>query len=112
MKNLIDIPTEITHDGTTQVKRLIKPYEQHPGNIATMNYAWLEPQKCLTPHIHVDGEEFYFFIEGSGKIQIGTNWSSVRKGDFFTIPIDKTHSVKNTGKNNLVFITIRTMLQP
>lgn len=109
MKNLTDIPTEITHNGTTHVKRLVMPNEPRAGSIATMNYAWLDPQSQLTPHTHPDGEEYYFFLDGIGEMQIGETWIPVQKGFFTIIPIATIHSVKNTGTTALTFITIRTI---
>lgn len=108
-KNIRDIPDELIHNATTHRKRLISHDETHKGNIATMNHAWLEPGKQLEPHAHTDGEEFYFFLEGIGKILVGSDWIPVKQGDFVTIPLSYTHSLKNTGRGNLIFITIRTL---
>ena len=109
MKNLDTIPVEITHNGSTHVQRLIRPNENHPGDIATINYAWLEPQKQLTVHSHPDGEEFYFFIDGAGDMLANGSWVNVKKGTFITVPIGSDHSVKNTGLPPLCFVTIRTL---
>lgn len=106
--NIADIVTEKTHDGTTHRKRLISASETHTGTIATMNYAWLEPDKQLTLHAHSDGEEFYFFFEGSGKMRVGNDWFKVNKGDFVTVFPSQPHSLKNSGTTRLLFITIRT----
>lgn len=108
-KRIADIPTEITHHGTTHIQRLVTGEENHTGNIATMNYAWLEPGKQLTVHTHHDGEEFYIFLDGNGEILIGETWFPVSDGYFATIPEGNNHSVKNTGSNPLTFITIRTV---
>ncbi len=109
MRNISDIPTEITHDGTTHVKRLVPPNTAHAGDIATINYAWLDPEKQLTPHAHPDGEEYYFFLEGSGTMGIDETWIPVQKGSFVIVPVEKTHSVKNTGNIALTFLTVRTV---
>lgn len=107
--NLDTILTEITHDGTTHVKRLISPGDLYDGNVATMNYAWLEPQKQLTIHSHPDGEELYFFLDGTGEILIDKTWIHIERHSFIHIPVGKNHSVKNTGASNLYFITLRTV---
>lgn len=108
-KRIADIPTEITHHKTTHIQRLVTAAESHTGNIATMNYAWLEPNKQLTVHTHPDGEEFYIFLDGKGEILIGETWFPVDSGYFATIPAKYDHSVKNTGTKNLTFITVRTV---
>lgn len=108
-KNIRDIPDELIHNATTHRKRLISHDEIHKGNIATMNHAWLEPGKQLETHAHPDGEEFYFFLEGTGQILVGDQWLSAEPGDFVTVPPSTAHSLKNTGDSNLVFITLRTL---
>lgn len=109
IKNLSDIPEEIIHNNTTHRKRLISNDEKHRGDIATMNYAWLEPNKQLEIHSHPDGEEFYFFLSGTGEMMVGDQWQAVKKGDFVTVPVGHAHSLKNTATDSLVFVTIRTV---
>lgn len=109
MKHLDTIPIEITHNGSTHVQRLVSPDEHHTGDIATINYAWLEPKKQLTVHAHQDGEEFYFFIEGAGEMLVDESWFSVKKGTFISVPVGKNHSVKNTSTEPLCFLTVRTL---
>ncbi len=111
-KNISDIPSELNHKDTTHRKRLIRVDEHHKGDIATMNYAWLEPGKQLDTHLHSDGEEFYYFLEGFGTILVGDAWIPVTPGDFVTIPVGAHHSIKNTAQKNLVFLTIRTVASP
>lgn len=112
LKHLTAIPTEITHQGTTHQKRLVTSEEKHKGTIATMNYAWLEPGMQLAAHTHPDGEEFYLFLEGTGQILVGDTWMPVDTGSFVTIPAGDAHSVKNSGKTILTFITVRTVIEP
>ncbi len=112
LKHLAAIRTEITHQGTTHQKRLITTEEKHKGTIATMNYAWLEPDKQLTIHTHTDGEEFYLFLEGTGQILVGDTWMPVDTGSFVTIPAGQAHSVKNSGMTTLSFVTVRTVIEP
>lgn len=107
-QNIKDIATDFAHNNTTFRKRLITQ-DEHKGKLATYNYAWLEPGKTLTPHAHPDGEEFYYFLEGDGVMLIGDEWVSVSAGDFVTVPQQKTHSVKNDNKKNLIFMAIRTI---
>lgn len=107
-QNIKDIATDLAHNNTTFRKRLITQ-DEHKGKLATYNYAWLESGKALTPHAHEDGEEFYFFLEGDGSMLVGDEWFTVSAGDFVTVPSEKTHSVKNDNKKNLIFMAIRTI---
>lgn len=104
------LPDEKAHEGSTHRKRLIRTTEQKTGSIATVNYAWLDPKGTLPAHTHDDGEEYYFFLEGSGRILVGQTWHTVTKHDFVTIAKKTIHSVANTGTTPLVFVTIRTVL--
>lgn len=107
-QNIKDIATDLAHEKTTFRKRLITQ-DEHKGKLATYNYAWLEQGKALTPHLHADGEEFYYFLEGNGSMLVGDSWYSVSAGDFVTVPQNHLHSVKNDNKQNLVFMAIRTI---
>lgn len=106
-KNLRHIPTGLAHNAA-YIKRLISADDKR-DEIATFNYAWLEKGKQIDTHSHPDGEEFYLFLEGNGEMLIGEDWTSVIKDDFITIPVNNKHSVRNTGNQNLVFITLRTI---
>lgn len=109
MNNLKNIPEEITHNGTTHVKRLLQPDPSRIGDIATMNYAWLDPGKQLTPHAHPDGDEYYVFLDGTGSMLLGTLWKPVEKEAFVIVPENTIHAVKNTGDTPLIFLTVRTV---
>jgi mannose-6-phosphate isomerase-like protein (cupin superfamily) len=92
-------------------KRLIPFGEKHKGDIVTMNYAWITKGNQLPPHAHPDGEEFYYFLEGTGSILVGDQWLDVTGGDFVTVPEGAMHSVKNADDHDLMFLTIRTVKQ-
>ena len=107
--NLQKILTELAHGGTTHRKRLIT-VDQHKGEIATMNYAWLTQGKKLDAHAHPDGEEYYLFISGSGEMLVGEKWFPVGKDDFVTVPVNHMHSLVNHEADPLVFIAVRTVI--
>lgn len=107
-KNLKDIATEMTHNKSVFRKRLIKT-EENKGELQTFNYAWLKKGKRLEIHSHPDGEEFYLFLEGKGRMLVGDKWMNVKRGDFITVPKGSKHSAENNDSQNLVFITIRTV---
>lgn len=108
-KTIGTLPDELIHNHTTHRKRLIWVDEKKKGDIATMNYAWLTPGKQLDIHRHDDGEEYYYFLEGCGRMLVGADWFTVGPGEFVTVPKQHDHSVQNTGTANLVFLTVRTV---
>lgn len=109
IKHITNIPDETIHKNSTLRKRLVWVDEHHKGDIATINYARLKPKSQLDIHRHKDGEEFYYFLNGSGHILVDDVWLTVTPGDFVTIPMDTNHSVKNDSDSFLIFLTIRTV---
>ncbi|MBN2203026.1 MAG: cupin domain-containing protein [Candidatus Aenigmarchaeota archaeon] len=61
--------------------------------------------KMTRGHKH-DADEVYLFLKGSGKIIIDKKKLTVKKDDLVTVPSNKYHRVINTGRNDLVFLTI------
>jgi mannose-6-phosphate isomerase-like protein (cupin superfamily) len=102
--NLSDIPTEIIHDGTVQRKALVRPDEL--GEVATMNYAWLEPGQAFKEHTHPDCYEFFLILEGKGLMRVGETSYEVGPDDFITVNPTQPHSLK-AGKGALKFLTMR-----
>lgn len=104
---LEDIKKEFASHGGA-VQRLIQPGE-NKGKIATMNFALLEKDMKVQPHVHEDGEEFFFFLEGKGETEVGEEKFSVEKGDFITVPQGQMHVVRNKNDEPLSFISVRTI---
>ena len=107
--SLSQIPLEPAHNSTVPRKRLIRVEEQK-GKIATLNYAWLEADMSVKPHIHPDGEEYYFFLKGNGEMLLDKEWFPVKKDDFITVPPQTIHSVRNNHKTKLEFLALRTVI--
>lgn len=61
--------------------------------------------KMTTGHSHKQ-EEVYFFLEGNGQIILNRKKLKVRKSDLITVPKKVWHRVINTGKKELVFLSI------
>jgi len=108
-KRIPELPEELIHQGSTHRKRLIWTDDRKQGNIATMNYAWIDPGKKLELHAHPDGEEYYVFLKGAGEMRVAEEIFPVSPMDFVTIPVAAAHSLHNTGKDPLFFITVRTV---
>ena len=101
------------HQQTVLAHQLIKNGEV-TSKVATFNYAWLDQNASFEPHSHKDGIEYFLILEGIGRIKISYKDNKIdekiSKGDFITLPPNATHSIHNTSKNRLVFITLRTLL--
>ncbi len=108
--HITDIPEIMNHDGTAYKRSLIDA-DSNNGKLATYNYARLAMNMILQPHEHTDGIEYYVFLEGKGKMSIDDIWTDVQPGDFVIIPVGKIHSLKNVEKKDLVFLTLRTIIE-
>jgi oxalate decarboxylase/phosphoglucose isomerase-like protein (cupin superfamily) len=61
--------------------------------------------KMTRGHSH-NTEEVYLVLKGKGYMFIGNDKVNIKKGDLVTIPANRYHRTVNTGKEELVFLTI------
>lgn len=54
-------------------------------------------------HSHVGQEEVYFFVQGTGVMEVGNQRFRVTAGDIILIPDGEFHRVINDGEMNLLF---------
>lgn len=66
----------------------------------------LRPGKTTTGHSHSDAEEVYYYVQGRGEILLGRNRHKVKAGDVLLIPMATFHRVYNTGKEDMVFLSV------
>ena len=62
-------------------------------------------------HVHPNKEQIYFFLEGEGVLELGTEKKVVRPNQFAFIPPHLPHGLHNTGNGQLVFIVITTLTE-
>ncbi len=63
----------------------------------------LEPGASIGPHAHEESCEVYYFLSGTGKCQYDGAWEPVRPGVAHYCPKGHSHSLVNTGEEDLVF---------
>ncbi len=66
----------------------------------------LEPDQCIQPHYHPGFEEIYYILSGYGVMTIGDERQEISRGDVVYIPVSATHTLLNTGKVPLRFMTV------
>lgn len=54
-------------------------------------------------HSHIGQEEVYFFVQGTGIMEVGDQRFRVGAGDIILIPDGEFHRVINDGEMNLLF---------
>ena len=66
----------------------------------------LNPRKATTGHKHPGQEEVYYFIEGTGKMELDDETIKVQPGDVVLIEDGVFHRVHNTGDYGLYFVCV------
>jgi mannose-6-phosphate isomerase-like protein (cupin superfamily) len=66
----------------------------------------LHSGKHTAGHSHKNQEEFYIFLKGRGKMQVGEKAYNVKKGDIVLIKKGLFHKVFNKGKGDMVFMDV------
>jgi len=72
-------------------------------NELTLSVTELKPRQETRGHSHEDASEIYFFISGSGRMQVGIEQYYVEKGSLLFVPGGEFHKVINLSKERLVF---------
>ena len=66
----------------------------------------LQPGDGIGPHTHTGETEYYYILEGSGKVVEDDGEKSVSAGDVVITGNGESHSITNTGAVTLKFIAI------
>lgn len=66
----------------------------------------LKSGKSTSGHKHAGQEEVYFFIRGTGRMELDDDLFDVYEGDTVLIKDGVFHRVHNTGEKNLYFICV------
>jgi mannose-6-phosphate isomerase-like protein (cupin superfamily) len=105
VKNLHETNEERVHGGTVSAWNLFRE-EDFQSNVLWFNDNLVQPGVAIEPHKHEDIEEVYYILNGKGRMKIGVNEKDVVPGDAIYIPIQKEHSLSNTGLFPLRFICV------
>jgi mannose-6-phosphate isomerase-like protein (cupin superfamily) len=100
--NKEDIGGELIRD--TDVYQVI---DNNLLNNLTLSKTILHPLHRTSGHSHEGLEEVYFFIDGSGRMQLDEDFTPVTAGDIVLIPAGAYHRVYNDMHDkNLEFICV------
>jgi quercetin dioxygenase-like cupin family protein len=68
----------------------------------------VKPGQCISPHVHLSGQDSWTVIAGEGDYQIDASGATVRiaAGDIAVAPAGAVHGVLNTGSQALVFVSV------
>jgi uncharacterized cupin superfamily protein len=80
------------------------------------NITAVPPGKRAFPfHNHRVNEEMFFVLQGGGEVRIGHERFDIREGDVIACPPggpETAHQIINTGKMELRYLAVSTMLSP
>ena len=57
-------------------------------------------------HHHLNTEEVYYILHGSGQMTVGSEARAVEAGDAVFIPVGKTHTLENTGPEPMAILLV------
>jgi len=91
-----------TRDGS-MISELMHP-AVHGNKNQSLAEARVFPGQTTLLHSHKMTEELYHIMEGEGLMTRGGDVFRVSPGDTIFIEAGKSHCIKNTGSNDLVFL--------
>jgi len=102
IRDLKDCPEFIAGDNT-RLRELFNPLKDPLELRYSLAHARLAPGLESAPH-KLKTSEVYFILEGMGEMRIDGEARHVGPGQAIYIPPHGVQSIKNTGKDELVFI--------
>ncbi|MFA6226018.1 MAG: cupin domain-containing protein [Methanoregula sp.] len=107
IRDVADFPHEPVIDRSLLCELL------HPDKVAgadalecSIAHAIIPPGESTLPHILENATEIYYILEGSGEMHIGKEAAPVSPGRIILIPPRARQWIRNTGRENLVFLCI------
>jgi mannose-6-phosphate isomerase-like protein (cupin superfamily) len=91
-----------TVDGSTI--REIMAHRNSAVRNQSLAEARLSPGQATTPHHHAITEEIYYILTGVAEMTLADETRLVGPGDAIAIPPGSQHTIRNTGKEDLVFL--------
>jgi len=66
----------------------------------------LPPGSIVGRHFHLETEEIYYVLSGTGRMTVGTEVRDVGPGDAVFIPREHTHTLENTGHVSMTILLV------
>ena len=67
----------------------------------------IHPEQAPSYQYHFKRSEVWVVVKGVGELKLDDVIYKVSSGDVFQIPLKAKHQIKNTGKDDLVFIEVQ-----
>ena len=92
--------------GDTRMQKLLNGPEEMYGKGRMFNLMTLAPGNSIGEHMHSGDNEVFYFLSGEGEYNDDGRTVRVEAGDVAVCSSSQTHSLKNTGSEDLVFIAL------
>ncbi len=96
---------QMSGKGTVQYRRALPP-EVFYTNWSYVDHVLLPPGAALSAHRHENVEEFYYVMNGEGKVTVNKETATVKKGDAVPVFLTETHAFENTGAEPLELMVV------
>lgn len=107
IRNIADYPHERVIDQSLLCELL------HPDKVTgaqglgcSIAHAIIPPGESTLPHILKKSTELYYILKGLGEMHIDNEAAQVSPSQIILIPPQSRQWIRNTGKENLVFLCI------
>lgn len=77
-----------------------------PIELCSLAEEVLPPGATVGRHHHLQTEEVYYILSGTGQMTIGEETASVGPGDAVYIPLNHTHTLTNTGAEDMTLLLV------
>lgn len=104
IKNLYKCKEIIAGDNTV-LREILNPFNDKISINYSLAHAKIKPGEKTFKH-RLKMSELYYIIEGQGTMYIDNEEEKVSSGDAIYIPPGSVQSIKNTGREELVFLCI------
>ena len=102
IRQIDQVPAFTTKDGS-EIRELLAHRNSCIAK-QSLAEARLAPGQQTTPHYHIQTEEIYYILTGSGRMRIDCEERAVVAGDAIAIPPGAVHTITNTGGETLKFL--------
>jgi mannose-6-phosphate isomerase-like protein (cupin superfamily) len=96
---------EIIADDNSILRELLNPPKDNVDVRYSLAHAKVKPGEITYAH-RLKSSEVYYILEGEGEMYIDNQKEKVFAGQAIYIPPNSVQKIKNTGKNDLVFLCI------